>query len=46
MKQVFYDLMAYLEQNEDSFHFDDTFCMESLKSEILAFASDFERQIQ
>jgi hypothetical protein len=46
MKQVFYDLIAYLDMNEDSFHFDGEFCLESLKSEILAFASEFEKGIQ
>jgi hypothetical protein len=44
MKQTFYDLITYLEQNEDSFHFDGQFDMESLASEILAFASEFEKQ--
>lgn len=45
MKQVFYELIAYLEMNEDSFYFDGEFCMESLKSEVLAFASEFEKQV-
>lgn len=45
MKQTFYELIDYLSQNMESFYYDSDFDFESLTSEILAFASEVEKQI-
>lgn len=46
MKTIFLDLIAYLQDNEESFYFDETFDGASLASEILAYAEMIEERIQ